>query len=53
LYVGGGDEGIELRIVGVIERLQTPWAQATENSESSYLTATRLGDSGGRYIIRT
>jgi putative ABC transport system permease protein len=54
MYVGDGADAIELRIVGVIERLQSPWAQVKdENAESAFLTATRLGDNFGNYIIRT
>ena len=53
MYVGTGEDAIELRIVGVVERLQTPWAQASENAESSFLTATRLSTAYSRYIVRT
>lgn len=53
MYVGGGEDAVELRIVGVVERLQTPWAQTSENAEGSFLTATRMDDGYSRYIVRT
>jgi putative ABC transport system permease protein len=53
MYVGDGADAVELRIVGIVERLQTPWAQASENAESAFLTATRLKDNFGNYIVRT
>jgi putative ABC transport system permease protein len=53
IYIGDGADANELRIVGVVERLQTPWAQTSENAELSLLSATRYGDSYSVYAIRT
>jgi putative ABC transport system permease protein len=54
VYIGDGEDANELRIVGVVERLQTPWAQTTEEkAESSLLAATRFGSNYTSYIIRT
>jgi putative ABC transport system permease protein len=52
LFIGAGEDAVELQIVGVVERLQTPWAQASENAEKSVLVATRFGDSFSNYIVR-
>jgi putative ABC transport system permease protein len=53
VYIGDGADANELRIVGVVERLQTPWAQASDNAEKSLVAATRFGASFTNYIVRT
>jgi putative ABC transport system permease protein len=42
-----------LQIVGVIERLQTPWAQTSENADSTLISAVRMKDSYSVFLVRT
>jgi putative ABC transport system permease protein len=43
-----------LTIVGVIEKLQTPWAQTKEeNAESALISAVRMKDAYSVYLVRT
>jgi putative ABC transport system permease protein len=53
VFIGDGADANELRIVGVVERLQTPWAQASDNAEGTLIAATRFKDPFGNYVIRT
>jgi len=52
-YLGMGDDAPELRIVGVVERLQTPWAHASERAEFSILLPMRMTVPYWRYAVRT
>lgn len=54
LYYGGGASAKELRVVGVVARLQTPGAQITEQADFSVLLPTRLtGEDSSTYTVRT
>jgi putative ABC transport system permease protein len=53
LFVGTGDDGDELQIIGVVERLQSPWAQTKENGEFAMLTGLREIASFSHFVIRT
>jgi len=52
-FLGGGDEAGEVRIVGVVERLQSPSAPASSVAESSMIGPIRRLDPFSRYAIRT
>lgn len=53
LYLGTGDEAEELRVVGVVERLQTQVAQVKAEGEYSMLIPARLtGDSDMLFALR-
>ncbi|MGH8029722.1 MAG: ABC transporter permease, partial [Arenimonas sp.] len=53
IYFGGSpDDPRPMTIVGVVERLQTPWAQTSENADGSVVVATRYGDYSGNYLVR-
>jgi len=52
VYVGSGEEASPFEVVGVIERLQTPWAQTSEDGGLSTVLATRATERFGRYIVR-
>ena len=41
VYIGTGSDAMPIRIVGVVERLQTPWSQVGERGELSTIMATR------------
>jgi putative ABC transport system permease protein len=43
----------ELHIVGVVERLQSPWAQTSEKAEYALISAVRLGDAYSVFAVRT
>ncbi len=47
----GGDGTPPMTVVGVVERLQTPWAQA-EGAESSVILPMRYLDPYTRYVVR-
>ncbi|MDZ4811897.1 MAG: FtsX-like permease family protein [Pseudomonadota bacterium] len=56
LYRGSGDDATELRIVGVVEQLTTPWGRSSWGSQTgseSVITAVRLPSSSPQYIVRT
>jgi putative ABC transport system permease protein len=53
LYLGTGDDANELRVVGVIERLQSTTAQASLAAENSALLPLRVWTSYSRYAVRT
>ncbi len=56
IYRGSGDDATELRIVGVVEQLTTPWGRTSWGSQSgseSVITAVRLPGSSPQYIVRT
>jgi putative ABC transport system permease protein len=42
-----------LQIVGVIDKLQTPWAQTSENADSTLISAVRMKDSYSVFLVRT
>jgi putative ABC transport system permease protein len=53
MYFGMGDTAREARIVGVIEKLQTPGAQISEQGEFSVLTPIRAtGSKSFNYTLR-
>ncbi|MYN46521.1 FtsX-like permease family protein [Pseudoduganella sp. FT93W] len=54
IYYGVGPNTSELRVVGVVARLQTPGAANTEGAEFSMLLPVRLtGDDASTYTVRT
>ena len=53
VFVGNGAEAPEYEIVGVVERLQSPWAQHGEAGELSLITAIRPIQSYVNYVVRT
>jgi putative ABC transport system permease protein len=53
LYFGNGAKGRMTRIVGVVERLQSPGAQLGERGELSTMLPVRVADEGGSiYAVR-
>lgn len=53
IFIGNGPRAQPLRIVGVVERLQTPWTQAGERGEISMMLATRRVQGYSMFSIRT
>jgi putative ABC transport system permease protein len=53
VYLGGENDPQPFQVVGVVERLQSPWAQRSENSELSTILATRWADSYSGFAVRT
>jgi putative ABC transport system permease protein len=54
IYNGTGEGAQALRVVGVVERLQTPWVPMGEQAEYSYIRPMRfVGRNGGMYTVRT
>ncbi|MGZ5200227.1 MAG: ABC transporter permease [Telluria sp.] len=52
LYNGIGDDTRTLRIIGVVERLQTPWAQTNEYGDWSVVRPIRFAQGGATYTVR-
>ena len=54
MYFGTGEDAIEVRVVGVVERLQTQSAQVTERGEFSSIAPMRIygNHPGAQYTIR-
>ncbi len=53
IYLGTGAEAFPIQIVGVVERLQTPWANTGERGEISTIMAQRRVETYANYAIRT
>jgi putative ABC transport system permease protein len=52
LYNGTGADARVLRIIGVVERLQTPWADTAERSEWSVIRPQRFAGGSAMYTLR-
>ncbi len=53
VFVGNDADAPEYQIVGVVERLQSPWSQIGEDGELSLITAIRPIQSYVSYVVRT
>ena len=53
LYVGIGADAQPFQVVGVVERLQSPWAQSGERGELTTLMATRRVQGYSMFAVRT
>jgi putative ABC transport system permease protein len=53
VFVGNGPTAPEHEIVGVVERLQSPWSQHGEGGELSLIVAIRPIQSYVDYVVRT
>ena len=53
IYLGIGPDAQPLQIVGVVERLQSPWAQSGERGELSMIMAQRRVQSYAMFAVRT
>jgi putative ABC transport system permease protein len=53
LYIGIGSDAQPIQIAGVVERLQTPWANVGERGEISTILAARRMDSYSLFAVRT
>ncbi|KAA2284303.1 ABC transporter permease [Arenimonas fontis] len=52
-YLGSGPDADSVRIVGVVERLQTPYGQTDDRVENSMIGPVRYIDPFTRYSVRT
>ena len=52
-YLGNSDEASAVRIVGVVEKLQSPSAPASEQAENSMIGPIHYLDAFTRYSVRT
>jgi putative ABC transport system permease protein len=52
LYIGIGADALPFQVVGVVERLQTPWAQASEGGELSTIIASRRVQGYSMFAVR-
>lgn len=53
VYLGTGSDAQPLQIVGVVERLQSPWANIGERGELSTILAARRIESYSVFAVRT
>jgi putative ABC transport system permease protein len=51
-YVGGSPDGQPMTVIGVVEKLETPWANAGEGGEFSTILGLDMLNSFSRYLIR-
>lgn len=51
VYIGTGSDARPIRIVGVVESLQTPWSQVGERGEMSTIMATRYLQGYSTYAV--
>jgi len=52
IYIGTGADALPIQIVGVVEKLQSPWAQSGERGELSLLMAQRRVQAYSQFAIR-
>jgi putative ABC transport system permease protein len=52
VYIGTGADALPLQIVGVVEKLQSPWAQNGDRGEQSLIMAQRRVQSYSMFAIR-
>ena len=52
VYIGNGPQALPFQVVGVVERLQSPWAQSGERGELSTILSNRRVDSYMQFAIR-
>jgi putative ABC transport system permease protein len=52
IYLGTGADAFPIQIVGVVERLQSPWANPGERGELSTIMATRMVDTYSLFAVR-
>ena len=53
IYLGMGADAFPIQIVGVVERLQTPWANVGERGELSTILAARRVETYMNFAVRT
>jgi putative ABC transport system permease protein len=53
VYIGFGSDAEPFQIAGVVERLQTPWANTGERGELSTILAARRLDGYSMFAVRT
>ena len=53
MYLGVGADAMPLQIVGVVEKLQSPWAQSGERGELSSIVANRRVQGYSMFAVRT
>jgi putative ABC transport system permease protein len=53
LYFGGDENAKPFQVVGVVERLQSPWAQSGERGELSTILANRRVESYLQFAVRS
>lgn len=53
IFLGGGAEAAEMEIVGVVDHLQTPWAQAGDGAALSIIVPLRYLTESVSYVVRT
>ncbi len=53
VFLGGGADAVEMEIVGIVEHLQTPWAQTNDNSKLSVIVPMRYLTDAVSYVVRT
>lgn len=52
IFLGGGADATEMEIVGVVEHLQSPWAQTSDASRNSIVVPMRYLTNEASYAIR-
>lgn len=53
VYMGTGTSATRLQVVGVIDRLMTPWAQASDKAYNSFVIPVRYLSGQASYVVHT
>ena len=53
VYIGNGPDAIHFQIIGVVEKLQSPWAQNGERGELSTILANRYVNTYLQFAVRS
>jgi putative ABC transport system permease protein len=53
IYLGTGSKAKPMRVVGVVDRLMTPWGRHGDEAYFSFLQPLRYLTNGARYAVRT
>ena len=51
-YLGGNPEGEPIQVIGVVEKLQTPWANAGPQGEQATILGMNMLNSFSRFVVR-
>lgn len=53
IFLGGGADATEMEIIGIVDHLQSPWAQISDNSRNSIIVPMRYLTNEASYAVRT
>ncbi len=51
-YLGSGDSAQPMQVVGVVDRLMSPWGQSSDDAFTSFIVPVRYLSDNGQYVLR-